>query len=88
MLSTLDFLMRIVIINITKLNRDQIMYVCVCKAVTDGQIKNAVESGACTRKQLFNCLGVGGDCGKCSRHVKEVLDSTLQRLSNQDSLAA
>ncbi|PPC91635.1 MAG: (2Fe-2S)-binding protein [Methylobacter sp.] len=65
------------------------MYVCVCKAVTDSQIKNAVESGACTRKQLFNCLGVGGDCGKCSRHVKEVLDSALQQISaNEDSLAA
>ena len=50
------------------------MYVCVCKAVTDTQIIQAIENGVCTRRQLFNCLGVGGDCGKCNKHVKELLD--------------
>lgn len=50
------------------------MYVCVCKAVTDRQIKNAINDGVCTRKQLFQCFGVGGDCGKCSKHVKELLN--------------
>ncbi|MFA5982973.1 MAG: (2Fe-2S)-binding protein [Methylococcaceae bacterium] len=51
------------------------MYVCVCKAVTDTQIKNAIGNGHCTHKQLVKCLGVGGDCGKCHRHIKELLKS-------------
>lgn len=50
------------------------MYVCVCKAVTDTQIKQAIDNGVCTRRQLFQCFGVGGECGKCNRHVKELLN--------------
>lgn len=55
------------------------MYVCVCKGVTDSQIKNAINSGICTRRQLFHCFGVGGDCGKCNKYVKELLDDHLQQ---------
>jgi bacterioferritin-associated ferredoxin len=57
------------------------MYVCVCKAVTDTQIKQAIDTGACTRRQLFNLLGVGGDCGKCNRHIKELVDGRLAQQS-------
>ncbi|MBU2568991.1 MAG: (2Fe-2S)-binding protein [Gammaproteobacteria bacterium] len=52
------------------------MYVCVCKAVTDKQIKSAIENGHCSRKHLNQCLGVGSVCGKCSRHVKQILDES------------
>ncbi|MDD5277092.1 MAG: (2Fe-2S)-binding protein [Methylovulum sp.] len=68
------------------------MYVCVCKAVTDTQIKNAIDKGVCTRRQLFQCFGVGSDCGKCNRHVKELLDDSRQQrpimleASNQPAL--
>lgn len=54
------------------------MYVCVCKAVTDSQIKQAINEGACTRRELFKCLGVGGDCGKCNPQVKELLNNQEQ----------
>ncbi len=50
------------------------MYVCVCKAVTDTQIKRAMSQGACSRRELFKCLGVGGDCGKCNPHIRELLN--------------
>lgn len=49
------------------------MYVCVCKAVTDKQIRHAVKEGIETRKELFQYFGVGGDCGKCNKHVKKIL---------------
>ncbi|MGR8942407.1 MAG: (2Fe-2S)-binding protein [Gammaproteobacteria bacterium] len=55
------------------------MYVCICKAVTDTQIKKAIDNGLGTRRQLFECFGVGGDCGKCSRQVKELLDAGKQK---------
>lgn len=54
------------------------MYVCVCKAVTDKQITTAINNGVCTRRQLFDCFGVGSDCGKCNKHVKELLDQNRQ----------
>ena len=50
------------------------MYVCVCKAVTDTQLKEAIDNGFSTRKDLFQCFGVGGECGKCNKLVKEMLD--------------
>ncbi|MGR9045257.1 MAG: (2Fe-2S)-binding protein [Gammaproteobacteria bacterium] len=49
------------------------MYVCLCKAVTESQLELAIQEGLCTRKQLFECFGVGGDCGKCNKHVHDML---------------
>jgi bacterioferritin-associated ferredoxin len=54
------------------------MYVCVCKAVTDTQIKHAINEGLNSRRELFKCLGVGGDCGKCNPQVKELLNNHSQ----------
>ena len=42
------------------------MYVCVCHAVTDRQIREAAESGARTLKDLRRDLGVTRDCGRCA----------------------
>jgi bacterioferritin-associated ferredoxin len=51
------------------------MYICICKAVTDGQIREAINRGACTRKDLIKCLSVGKDCGKCNADVRDLLDN-------------
>jgi bacterioferritin-associated ferredoxin len=50
------------------------MYVCICKAVTDRQIREAVQQGCCTRKDLVRCLEVGRDCGKCRSQVRSLLE--------------
>jgi bacterioferritin-associated ferredoxin len=49
------------------------MYICICKAVTDGQIRTAINNGICTHRQLIHCFGVGKDCGKCNKEVNELL---------------
>jgi bacterioferritin-associated ferredoxin len=68
------------------------MYVCVCKAVTDTQIKCAINEGVSSRRELFKCLGVGGGCGKCNPQVKEILEdhnqSLMQIPANPSILAA
>jgi len=51
------------------------MYICICKAVTDSQIQTAIDDGINTRKALHQCLGVGSDCGKCNRHVRELINN-------------
>lgn len=53
------------------------MYVCVCKAVTDGQIREAVDQGCCTMRCLRNELGVATQCGRCAVTAREVLDEAL-----------
>lgn len=56
------------------------MYVCVCKAVTESQLENAiVVKGMCTRKQLTVCFGVGRDCGKCNKDVHNMLQCHHQQ---------
>lgn len=53
------------------------MYLCICKSVSDRQIREAVELGARTFGDLSVRLGVGIECGKCIDSVGEFLDSCL-----------
>ena len=50
------------------------MYICSCHAVTDGQIKKAVEDGTKTFRQLCRELRCCTQCGICARYAKEVFD--------------
>lgn len=49
------------------------MYVCICNAVTDRQIKTAVQEGHGTFKKIQRQLGVATCCGLCESHAKEVI---------------
>ena len=53
------------------------VYLCICKSVSDRQIREAVELGARTIGDLSVRLGVGVECGKCTDSVREFLDSCL-----------
>jgi len=53
------------------------MYVCICKAVTDRQIRSAVQDGVTSMSGLRKTLGCAGQCGKCGRHVKEIRDEVV-----------
>ncbi len=49
------------------------MYVCVCQAVTDRQIRAAVEQGARSMRDLRRELGVCSNCGKCGPCARDIL---------------
>lgn len=49
------------------------MYVCVCSAVTDKQIKKACEEGAGSMRELRMQLGVSGCCGQCAPAAHAIL---------------
>ena len=53
------------------------MYVCVCNAVTDGDINSAVAAGCCTLRHLRERLGVGACCGRCASCARTLLKETL-----------
>jgi len=57
------------------------MYVCICKAVTDREIRCAVEDGARTVRALRKQLGCTGQCGKCKPQVREIRDEVLAEQS-------
>ncbi len=41
------------------------MFICVCNAITERQVQEAVTSGARSLSDLEAQLGVGGCCGCC-----------------------
>ena len=50
------------------------MYVCICQAITDRQIKKAAASGLESVDQLRDTLGVASCCGSCADAAQQVLD--------------
>ena len=53
------------------------MYVCVCNAITDKQIRRAARNGVTTLYELRGTLGVAAGCGSCARTAEEILDEEL-----------
>lgn len=50
------------------------MYICICKGITDGQIRQAVNDGAASLSDLRKQLGVASQCGKCACLAKNVIN--------------
>ena len=53
------------------------MYVCVCNAVTDRDIRNAAHKGTRTMKELSEQLRVATCCGKCAQCANKVLRQAI-----------
>ena len=53
------------------------MYVCVCNAITDKQIRRAARNGVSTLYELRGTLGVAAGCGSCARTAEDILDEEL-----------
>lgn len=64
------------------------MYVCVCNAVTESDIKNAVKDGANCMRHLESRLGVSKNCGSCHCEAKSCLDKALVKEMGSADLIA
>ncbi|MCX2979364.1 bacterioferritin-associated ferredoxin [Halieaceae bacterium IMCC14734] len=62
------------------------MYVCICKGITDTQIRAAVEDGAHSLRDVRNTLGVASQCGKCGILTRQIVRETLLDEGNNDQL--
>lgn len=49
------------------------MYICLCQAVNERHIREAVQQGARSMRELRQQLGVAAGCGRCARHALQVL---------------
>ncbi|NLU67659.1 (2Fe-2S)-binding protein [Streptomyces sp. HNM0574] len=49
------------------------MYVCSCFGVTEQQVREHAESGACTPRQIASASKAGTDCGSCVRRIQGIL---------------
>lgn len=50
------------------------MYVCLCKGITDTQIREAASQGATSLSHVRRQLGLATCCGKCAATTKEILN--------------
>lgn len=64
------------------------MYVCICHAVTDTQIENAIDDGVTTMQQLSTELKVGTQCGQCCTCAKKVLNNKLMQIAEAQPAVA
>lgn len=55
------------------------MYICLCNAITEGQVREAAERGARSSEDLAHELGVGLGCGSCVSCAKALLCETIAR---------
>lgn len=63
------------------------MYVCICQAVTERQVREAARQGARTVKELRECLGLAGECAKCARCAHQILRD-CDRCTEAESVSA
>jgi len=59
------------------------MYVCVCKAVTDSDIRQAVDGGVRSMRQLTRETGCSSQCGSCAQLAKSVLNEAVAQTSER-----
>lgn len=60
------------------------MYVCICKGITDHQIRAAVNEGAENMRAVRQSLGVASQCGKCGSLARDIVREALDELRAAD----
>jgi bacterioferritin-associated ferredoxin len=54
------------------------MYVCLCNAITDHEIRSAVALGARSVADLKSTLGVATCCGRCEDCASQLLEGCAE----------
>lgn len=60
------------------------MYICLCKGITDTQIRSAVQEGARSLGDVHASLGVASQCGKCGIMARQIVRETLSDSAEAD----
>ncbi|GAB2792632.1 hypothetical protein GCM10027040_18500 [Halomonas shantousis] len=62
------------------------MYVCICKGVTDREIRETVAEGARSWREVREATGCATQCGKCACLGKKIVSETVAReiMANSD----
>jgi bacterioferritin-associated ferredoxin len=58
------------------------MYVCICRAVTEAEVRGCIANGACTVKDVVRSCEAGTGCGSCIRTIVGLLSAHASELGN------
>lgn len=61
------------------------MYVCLCKGITDTQIRRELDNGARSLKDIRKSLGAMTQCGKCACLTRELVQDYQAQLQSLGS---
>jgi bacterioferritin-associated ferredoxin len=50
------------------------MLVCHCKGVTEREVQRAIQSGACSLREIASQCGAGSVCGGCHPVIDDLLE--------------
>jgi bacterioferritin-associated ferredoxin len=51
------------------------MYVCICRAVTESEVRGCISDGACTVRDVVTRSEAGTGCGTCVGKIVALLDT-------------
>jgi bacterioferritin-associated ferredoxin len=51
------------------------MYVCICRAVSEQEVKSAIEGGARTVQAVTQSCCAGDDCGACHNAIEDMIEA-------------
>lgn len=64
------------------------MYVCLCRGITDQDIKQAMADGAESFRDIRDSLDLGTCCGRCVPEAKSIINAELAEIAARISVAA
>lgn len=64
------------------------MYVCLCRGITDQDIKDAMQEGANSYRDVRDMLDLGTCCGRCAPEAKAIISEELSKIAKDLSYAA
>lgn len=63
------------------------MYICICNAVTERQLKECARSGAASLDEVAFHLGVGTGCGRCRECASGMLEEMREEARAESECA-
>jgi bacterioferritin-associated ferredoxin len=64
------------------------MYVCLCRGITDQDIKDAVANGAGSYREVRDQLDLGTCCGRCAPEARAIISEEVAQIAARISVAA
>ena len=58
------------------------MIVCLCRGLSDTELKATIRRGATSVSELASACGAGGDCGSCVNNQRELVDEVCPHSSD------
>ena len=61
------------------------MFVCVCNAISDTQVKDLARSGVHSAAGTYAALGCEPRCATCTDFIQKIIDTEVAQLADQSA---